>query len=503
VSGGGTFCGSAALTVTGGSGGIIYYQGTTSNGTSITIPSTSQVVSTTGTYYFRARSTAGVWGSQGSVSVTINPISIAPTLISGTTNVCSGISTTLTATGGTGTGYQWYAGGCGSGSILSTTSSLTISPTSNTTYFVRTTSSCGASSCISKLVTVTTLPVVTVTPATNCGSGNVTLSATPSEGTINWYSSATGAPIGSGNTYTTYLSTTTTFYVDVTGATCALSARIPVTGTINPLPSVVNVTSGIYGDCGQGYQLIATGGFGGTIYYQGTTYNGTSTATTSSPIITASGTYYFRSRSSYGCWGPQGSVNVTYNPPVVVYNQTSFSNLDGWTREGGWTSWGTDNVTFVNGGVTSISFWTAPPVYFYRNDYVTDNLMIESVISPGQSNHKAAVLFDTLNSTSTYSALMSDYYYDSGFYLNYSSTQLGYAQYPTIGNAWSIPNNTRFNIKIFKNGAIKKAKYWEVGTSEPVNWNFNILDSHRLNGGWGGTVNMLGKFYSIKVTDCS
>ena len=82
VSGGGTYCGSATLTVSGGSGGTIYWQGTTSNGTSTATASTSQVVSTSGTYYFRAYNSCG-WGTQGSVAVTINPIPAMPGVISG------------------------------------------------------------------------------------------------------------------------------------------------------------------------------------------------------------------------------------------------------------------------------------------------------------------------------------------------------------------------------------------------------------------------------------
>ena len=73
VSGGGTFCGTATLTASGGTGGTIYFQGTTSNGTSTSIPSTSQVITSSGTYYFRAMSPQGCWGTQGSATVTIIP----------------------------------------------------------------------------------------------------------------------------------------------------------------------------------------------------------------------------------------------------------------------------------------------------------------------------------------------------------------------------------------------------------------------------------------------
>ncbi|MEI6851257.1 MAG: fibronectin type III domain-containing protein [Bacteroidota bacterium] len=98
VSGGGTQCGSATLTATNSSDGIIYFQGNTTNGTSISTPSTSQVVSTTGTYYFRSQSSAGCWGPEGSTAVTINP---SPNITSFTATpsvICAGSTADLSAT---------------------------------------------------------------------------------------------------------------------------------------------------------------------------------------------------------------------------------------------------------------------------------------------------------------------------------------------------------------------------------------------------------------------
>ncbi|MBU3659095.1 MAG: hypothetical protein FGM14_04450 [Flavobacteriales bacterium] len=78
----------------------------------------------------------------------------APTAITGNTTICSGGSTTLTATGGTATS-QWFTGSCG-GTLVGTGASTTVSPTSNTTYFVRNfTSPCGFSSCVSTTVNIT------------------------------------------------------------------------------------------------------------------------------------------------------------------------------------------------------------------------------------------------------------------------------------------------------------------------------------------------------------
>jgi predicted CXXCH cytochrome family protein len=107
VSGGGTICGtSATLTATGGTGGTIYWQNTISNGTSTATPSNSQTVTSSGTYYFRARNSGGCWGPQGAVNVVVNG---QPTITLGSNLVvCNGVVTAnLTYTATTGTPNQY------------------------------------------------------------------------------------------------------------------------------------------------------------------------------------------------------------------------------------------------------------------------------------------------------------------------------------------------------------------------------------------------------------
>ncbi len=93
VSGGGTFCNSATLTASNGGDGTIYFQGTTSGGTSTATPSSSQLVSSPGTYYFRALSAAGCWGPEGSATVVFT----SPTTTGA--NICQGGSGALTSSG--------------------------------------------------------------------------------------------------------------------------------------------------------------------------------------------------------------------------------------------------------------------------------------------------------------------------------------------------------------------------------------------------------------------
>ncbi len=155
--------------------------------------SMSRANAAAGTYTLTVTHACGQTATDTYVLTTNTPPT-APTGISGTTSICGG-STTLTATGGSngsGATYQWYAGGCGSGSLLGTGASITVSPSSNTTYYVRRVAS-GANACTnttgcwSQLVTVNTPPTAnagvdqsqcntnpfTISGATISGSGTL------------------------------------------------------------------------------------------------------------------------------------------------------------------------------------------------------------------------------------------------------------------------------------------------------------------------------------------
>ncbi len=90
------------------------------------------------------------------ITMTVNTLSTAPTGISGTLNICSGSSTTLTLTGGsagTGAVAQWYAVSCGA-VPGGTGPSITVSPSSTTTYYVLYTGTCNTTTCASATVTI-------------------------------------------------------------------------------------------------------------------------------------------------------------------------------------------------------------------------------------------------------------------------------------------------------------------------------------------------------------
>ena len=116
-----------------------------------------------------------------------------PTSISTSQNIlCNGQSTTLTTNGAVGTVY-WYINGCGITQI-GFGNSITVSPTTTTTYFARNyNGSQFSSGCASTTITVNPTPNVSVTPVSNtiCSGTNTQL-----------VSSVTGLPAGSPITYT-------------------------------------------------------------------------------------------------------------------------------------------------------------------------------------------------------------------------------------------------------------------------------------------------------------
>ncbi|HNB80584.1 MAG TPA: GEVED domain-containing protein, partial [Chitinophagaceae bacterium] len=164
-------------------------------------------------------------------------------------------------------GFLWTPNGPGSGiaSGNETLANTVASPSATTSYTMTITDPLNGCT-NSASVTVTTLPVPpapTVTGgATACGAGTVTLGASGTGGTLNWYATATSTTIlGSGNSFTTPVITSNTdYYVEETNGTCA-GPRSLVTAVITPSPGVSassNVTYVCVGGANNQAVLTAT-----------------------------------------------------------------------------------------------------------------------------------------------------------------------------------------------------------------------------------------------------
>lgn len=304
VSGGGTYCtANTTLTASGGGGGFIYYQGTTSLGTSTSTLSSSQVVSSNGTYYFRAQTVAGCWGQQGSATTTFNTVPTVASITPSTTNLCLGASLTLTAGAVTGTGglvsYNWT--GPNGFSTTTTTNFVTFTPTttaSSGSYSLSVTypgTGCTSSTVSSSTVTINNLPTVaSITPSSStiCTGSTLTLTAGAVTGagslsSYNWsgpngYTATTATNSSAISLTTTAQSGVYTLSVTYPGTGCTSSAVTSSSVTVNNRPTVASITPSNTINCiGSTVTLTAgsTTGTGGLTSYNWTGPNSFSTAT--------------------------------------------------------------------------------------------------------------------------------------------------------------------------------------------------------------------------------
>ncbi len=273
---------STILTAT---GGVKYKWSTGETTSTITVsPSLTTTYTVTVTNEFKCTATP-----QRIVTVNAKPnVAIAGA------NICNGGSTTLTASGGT--AYVWNTG--------ATTAMINVSPATSTTYTVTATNANGCTASVSRLVVVSSLPIVNVT-GTNIVCRNVSTTLTATGGsTYLWNNGATSAAI------TVTPLTTTTYTVTATNTSgCTASATRTV--TVNQLP-VVNVT---------GTNIICNGASTTLTASGGATYlwsnNATTAAITVNPVTST--TYTVTATDANGCTNTANRlVTVNQLPNVII-----------------------------------------------------------------------------------------------------------------------------------------------------------------------------------------
>ena len=266
-----------------------------SNGSGVTAsPASTTIYTISGTSNF------GCLGSN-TVSVFVGG-SISPTVNSPI--ICTGNPTTLTASGGS--TYTWSPA---VGLSATSGTSVTANPTVSTTYTVLAASGACTGS-VTSIITVNSIPVLTVNSSSVCFGSSTTLTAS---GAFSYsWSPALGLNSTSLTMVTANPGASTIYTVTGTAATCTSS--ITSTVTVNPLPTITVNSETI---CTHGTATLTASG--------ANTYTWNTSAVTSSitnsPNIST--TYSVSGTSLLGCVNTAtAAINVLSNVSLSVNSST-------------------------------------------------------------------------------------------------------------------------------------------------------------------------------------
>jgi gliding motility-associated-like protein len=232
----------------------------------------------------------------------------AATLADGTVGVTYNSAALPAATGGTGTVTYAIPNLPAGLTFDPNTRVISGTPTAGGMYTVKMTAADGGGLTTSTdyLLNINVAAPI-VASSTICSGNSTTLIASnPTTGvSYNFYSATGNTPLATGPTYNTgILTQTTTYYVEAISGT-AVSARVPVTITVNPAPAAPTViTNGVTISNNQSATLQATAEAGSTIQWYALATGGTPVATGgtfTTPLLTANTTYYVGADNSNGC----------------------------------------------------------------------------------------------------------------------------------------------------------------------------------------------------------
>lgn len=222
------------------------------------------------------------------MSDTIKVLPLPPAMITpANVTICSGLSTTLTASGG-GT-YLWNTG--------AVTTAITVTPASTTSYTVTVTSSAGCTATATATVTVNPSPTAVITPAAPSICPGATQTLTASGGTsFLWSTGANTAPI------MVTPPSTTTYTVTVTaanGCTNSKTATVTVLTGVGITETHVEPTS--CGSTDGSINITATGSGGFTYMWATPDGFGTLNPTAEDQSGLSVGTYNVTVTANNGC----------------------------------------------------------------------------------------------------------------------------------------------------------------------------------------------------------
>ncbi|MGV3587307.1 MAG: T9SS type A sorting domain-containing protein [Adhaeribacter sp.] len=350
-----------------------------------------------------------VYTRNSNTDITTNPatITVRPAPLEQTFQVCSGNSTTLTASlpaGSTITPqYNWYETSTSTNSISTSNTFTTPILTQTRSYYVSATYSNPActTSRTQIIVNVNSIPLATITPAgplTFCAGNSVTLEANPQGANYSYQWSKDGSPINGATSRTYPASSTGAYTVVVTntanGVSCPSASSTAVNVTVNSIIAGNNITAPANTIlCGSGDPdaiagVVPTGGDGIYSYvWESSTTSSTSgftaitpaspTAVSYDPGVLTQTTYFRRVVTSGGCSSTSNPIQITVNqkPEVAIITGSddvcinSTISLANATPDGVWSS-SDENIAIVstNGvvlgkvaGIVTISYKVTTP----------------------------------------------------------------------------------------------------------------------------------------------
>jgi len=321
-----TICSGDNVTLNGTGNGTYVWNPGGQTTTSITVSPTVN-----SSYTFSVTNSCGT--SDDSVTISISTSNVAS--ITGNTNLCSGQSTTLTASGGS--TFSWSTG--------QSSAVIIVSPTSNTTYSVTVHSgSCADSTSIT--VNVIQTPTASVTPNITICSGQIATLSANGGGNYSWSNGNTTSSVSVSPTINT------TYSVIVSNVSCADTASVLV--NVNPTPSA-NILGNTTICMGGNATLTASGG---------TTYSWNTTQTSSSIIVSPTATSTYSVIASNGNCTDTASVTVSVVSGItasiagnttVCYGQNSILTASGGTNYSWSTGATTSSITISQTSVTTYS----------------------------------------------------------------------------------------------------------------------------------------------------
>lgn len=277
----------------------------------------------TGIYTLFASNACGV--NSETISVIVNPL---PSISVNSITICTGQSATLTATGAS--TYLW--------SNNSSTSSIVVSPASNSNYTVVGTSTAGCVNSATTQVLVTTAPSITVNSPTICSGQNAILTANG----VNTFTWSNGA-----NTNSISVAPLANTVYTVTGSLvgCIGTSSNTATVYVNPSPTI-SISGNTITCSGSSVVLTASGA---------TSYSWSNGSTTSSTTVTPTATtvYAVMGTNANNCSHSLTTTVTVTGAPILTVSATSTLICAGETVTLSVT--GANTYSWSEGTTTSVS----------------------------------------------------------------------------------------------------------------------------------------------------